>query len=413
METSRIMQMTPMGLIPEDWKVLSIAELGRNFSYGVGAEAIPYNGVDKYIRITDIDDESHQFIPNPLTSPSFYTEKHMLKPGDIVIARTGASVGKSYLYDYRDGNLIFAGFLMKFNVSGVDEKYISYHFFTQRYWNWISSESARTGQPGINIQQLKQFIIPCPKDENEQKKIADALSSVDELISAIDSAIEKKRLIREGMIQQLLTGVTRLQGFHDSWESKKMWELTAWDKYFIEVERYKQSKVIKYPYLLAADLVALSHEGGDVYLLSTGDFEGWTTVEKAGANLCEGEVVSIPWGGYANIKYTKGRFVTADNRIATSLDTTVLRNKFLYYFMLKNQDTINSFYRGAGLQHPSMLDVLDMEIFYPSVAEQDAIINTLSGIEDEISELELRRNKTYLIKQGMLQKLLTGKTRLI
>ena len=262
-------------------------------------------------------------------------------------------------------------------------------------------------------ENLRNTTFYAPESQEEQKKIANALSAVDNMIGALDEAIAKKRKIKEGLMQQLLTGKTRLSGFAGVWRVKKMWELTAWDKYFNEVDRSKQTKVIKYPYLLAADLTAMELQNGDVCLLSTGDFDGWTTAERAGKYLCEGEVVSIPWGGYANIKYTKGKFVTADNRIATSLNTNILSNKYLYYYMLTNQGLINSFYRGAGIQHPSMLDVLDMDIHFPSIEEQQAIVMTLSVAEDEIIDLKKKREKFTLVKQGMMQELLTGKTRLI
>lgn len=80
---------------------------------------------------------------------------------------------------------------------------------------------------------------------------------------------------------------------------RPIWELTIWDKRFNGVERKKQPKVINYPYLLAKDMKALERENGDVRLLSTGEYEGWTTEEVAQDFVCEGEIVSIPWGGYS------------------------------------------------------------------------------------------------------------------
>ena len=110
----------------------------------------------------------------------------------------------------------------------------------------------------------------------------------------------------------------------NSWEQRELWELTIWDKKFNEVESYKQPKVIKYPYVLADVFNQIEDPNGDVRLLSTGTYIGYTTKEKAGANLCCGEVVAIPWGGVANVKYFSGYFVTADNRIATSNNKNIL-----------------------------------------------------------------------------------------
>lgn len=135
-------------------------------------------------------------------------------------------------------------------------------------------------------------------------------------------------------------------------EFREVWELTAWDKKFNGIERDKQQKVINYPYVLANRFKELAQPIGSVRLLSTGDYVGWTTEELAGKNMCEGEIVAIPWGGQANVKYYNGKFVTADNRIATSLDTNILSNKFLFYWMLANNRLIESFYRGSGIKHP-------------------------------------------------------------
>lgn len=118
-------------------------------------------------------------------------------------------------------------------------------------------------------------------------------------------------------------------------EWKNLWEVTTWDKKFNAVSREKQPSVINYSYLLAVDLFKLEQKSGEVFLLSTGERKGWTTEELAGENLREGEVVAIPWGKSRPLrdvlKYYKGRFVTADNRIATSNDKERLSNKFLYY----------------------------------------------------------------------------------
>ena len=185
-------------------------------------------------------------------------------------------------------------------------------------------------------------------------------------------------------------------------EWKKMWEITTWDKKFQGVDKSMQSHIIQYPYLLAKDLFALSIPNGNIKLLSTGVQEGWTTEEVAGEYICEGEVVSIPWGkspGAKNpVKYYKGKFVTGDNRIATSTNPNVLNNKFLYYWLIKNSDLLDTFYRGAGIQHPSMYMVLMMDIPIPSLAEQTRIVgilDTFTASIDNLKEQIAERCKQY------------------
>lgn len=193
-----------------------------------------------------------------------------------------------------------------------------------------------------------------------------------------------------------------------------LWTVTIWDKKFNAVEKTKQSKIIHYPYLLAADLFALEQDGGDVFLLSTGEKTGWTTEKIAGKNLREGEVVSIPWGKSRPvkdvIKYYKGRFVTADNRIATSNDTDKLLNKYLYYWMLNQGEVIDTFYRGSGIKHPSMADILDMEIPIPPLPIQQEIVrilDTFTALEAELeaelkAELEKRKKQYEYYRDKLL-----------
>ena len=198
-----------LGPIPGDWEVKRIIDICDNYSYGVGAAAIKYDGRNQYIRITDIDDESRAFIPNPVTSPSYISEKCYVNNGDILIARTGNSVGKSYHYSPQDGKLIFAGFLMRIHVNSANSKYVFYNTLTTRYNNWICSESMRSGQPGISLEQIKQFIIALPPEE-EQTAIANVLSSMDKEIETLNTKLEKYRNLKTAMMQQLLTGKIRL-----------------------------------------------------------------------------------------------------------------------------------------------------------------------------------------------------------
>ena len=181
-------------------------------------------------------------------------------------------------------------------------------------------------------------------------------------------------------------------------EWKKIWELTIWDKKFNGVDKLMQPKVIKYHYYLANELTNLERNDGDIRILYTTDKVAYTSSEDVEGNISEGEVVAIPWGGNPTVKYYNGRFVTADNRIATSNDTAVLNNKYLYYFMLSRIDIIGSFYRGAGIKHPSMLSVLNMDIPVPSITEQTRIVGILDTFTASIENLKqqiAQRRKQY------------------
>jgi type I restriction enzyme, S subunit len=181
-------------------------------------------------------------------------------------------------------------------------------------------------------------------------------------------------------------------------EFKELWEVTTWDKRFNAVDNYKQKKVIKYHYLLANQLKSLQSEGGNIKLLTTNNSDLWTTEELAGNKISEGEIVAIPGGGTANVQYYKGKFLTTDNRIAISIDKNILNNKYLYYFMLNKTNELQSFYRGSGIQHPSMAKVLDLKIPLPPLPIQEEIVKILDSFTELEAELDAEldaRNEQY------------------
>ena len=185
----------------EGWRCVKLGDMCNRFSYGIGAPAIPYDGINKYIRITDIDDLSRAFAPSPLSSPSHFTTDHIVNEGDILLARTGASVGKSYLYNPGDGKLIFAGFLIRASVNSdvVDSHFLFLQTLTDRYWQWVAEESMRSGQPGLNINQYKELDIYIPS-LSEQRKIAEQITAIDNVLVDYNAQLEKARQLKAGMM---------------------------------------------------------------------------------------------------------------------------------------------------------------------------------------------------------------------
>ena len=184
----------------------------------------------------------------------------------------------------------------------------------------------------------------------------------------------------------------------DGVEYRPLWCLTAWDKRFNSVDRAKQPTVITYHYFLANELTALAVANGTVKLLTTNSSNIFTTEALAGNKISKGEIVALPWGGNPNIQYYKGKFLTADNRIATSLDTGILDTKFLYYVLLSRTEEIGSYYRGSGIKHPDMSKVLAMKIPLPPLPVQKEIVRMLddmAGLIDALEDELAARKKQY------------------
>ena len=188
----------------KEWEESTLGMISNNVMYGIGSSATKFDGVNKYIRITDIDEATNTFKPSPLTSPSGEIEpKYYLKKGDIVFARTGASVGKTYLYNQSDGKLVFAGFLIKIAVNNAhDSRFVFYQTQTYHYKKWVVVYSVRSGQPGINAEEYKKFKIKLPSKE-EQTKIANFLTAIDDKINVVNTQIEKMEEWKKGLLQQM------------------------------------------------------------------------------------------------------------------------------------------------------------------------------------------------------------------
>lgn len=193
----------------------------------------------------------------------------------------------------------------------------------------------------------------------------------------------------------------------DGVEWKHLYEVTVWDKRFNSVERYKQPTVIDYKkYFLGEEQKQLVSDGGSVKILTTYASNLYADENSVADYITDGEIVCIPWGGNAIVQYYKGKFVTGDNRIATSLDVNVLSNKYLYYMMQCNLHLIASFYRGSGIKHPDMSKVLDILIPIPPRPVQDEIVRILdkfTELEKELEkELELRRKQYEFYRDKLL-----------
>ena len=174
----------------------------------------------------------------------------------------------------------------------------------------------------------------------------------------------------------------------DGVEYKHLWEVTTWDKRFNAVENYKQPQVIKYKYFLASELKPLIVEGGTIKILTTNNSNLYTTEDLAEENYSEGEIIAIPWGGNPIVQYFNGKFLTSDNRIAVSNDTSYLNTKYLYYCLLDSIDIISTFYRGSGIKHPNMAKVLDFQIPIPPLPIQQEIVTILDKFTAREAELE-------------------------
>ncbi|MFM6219891.1 MAG: restriction endonuclease subunit S, partial [Dolichospermum sp.] len=233
-----------------DWTQTTLGMVSKNIMYGMNASAIAFDGKNKYIRITDIDDDNRTYLPSPLTSPSGKIEdKFKLQYWDIVFTRTGASVGKAYLYNPKDGNLFFAGFLVKFSITKNNPYFVFLQTLRSSYWSYVKATSMRSGQPGINAEEYKEFNFFIPSI-SEQTKIADFLITVDEKIAQLTQKCELLARYKKGVMQQLFSQELRFKDddgrdFPD-WEEKLFGDVFSFlntNSFSRELLNYEDGKV--------------------------------------------------------------------------------------------------------------------------------------------------------------------------
>ena len=183
-----------------------MGDIASSFEYGLNAAAKEYDEENKYIRITDIDDNTHEFLTDNLTSPDIDltgADNYKLTKGDILFARTGASVGKSYIYRISDGLVYYAGFLIRARIKEeYDEEFVFQNTLTDRYNKYIAVTSQRSGQPGVNAQEYSEFEIKVPKKE-EQTKIGIYFRNLDHLITLHQRKCDELKKMKKYMLQNM------------------------------------------------------------------------------------------------------------------------------------------------------------------------------------------------------------------
>ena len=213
------------------WEQRKLGEVALSFEYGLNVAAKEYDGVNKYLRITDIDDESHNFKNNELTSPDIdltNAYNFRLHEGDILFSRTGASVGKTFIYKKSDGIVYFAGFLIRARIkSEYDAEFIFQNTLCSKYEKYIKITSQRSGQPGVNAQEYAEYSFLIPKYK-EQKQIGKYFYYLDNLITLHQRKLDKLKNIKKSMLEKMFPKngsnipEIRFKGFTDAWEQRKL-----------------------------------------------------------------------------------------------------------------------------------------------------------------------------------------------
>lgn len=404
---------TEIGIIPQEWKVKRLVDLCQNTGdYGINAPAVPYReDLPTYLRITDIDGWGKFIETDKVSVDNPNSSQFILREGDIVFARTGATVGKTYLYDSKDGQLVFAGFLIRFtpNSNKAIPYYIKTCTETASYWNWVRVISQRSGQPGINSVEYGAIKLAVPPME-EQRKIADILGVWDEAIEKHSRLIEKLELRKRALMQRLLTGRTRLPGFTTPWQKVKLGEICK--------------RVIRRNEENCQNVMTISAQRGFV---SQTDFFN----KSVASSTLDNYYLVLNDEFRYNKSYSNGYPMGAIKRLKEA-DKAVVTTLYICFSITDKQKLSIDFFeqycengefnqglmkianeggRAHGLLNVTPTDFFSLVMLLPSLPEQKAIAEVLTTADDEIATHRKRLDALRLQKRGLMQQLLTGKTR--
>lgn len=407
-------KMTEVGVIPEDWEVKELSSIsaiksGKRLPKGslVTSSKTSY----PYIRVIDMN-MGYLNLSNIMYVPENVQpmiSKYIISKNDIYISVAGTLglVGK--IPEELDGANLTEN-ANRITEIQCNRDYLMYYMMSPLIQNVIEAERTIGAQPKLALQRIRDFYIVLPRDNREQTAIAAALSDVDSLISALTKKIEKKKAIKQGLMQQLLTGKKRLSGFNDKWKSMLLGDIAEVKDGTHQTPQYVKSggkPFYSVENVTADDFKNVKHISLEEHKALTSNYR----IEK-------GDVLMTRIGSIGCCKYVDW---DVDASFYVSLALLKINekydSKFISYLSniksFKEEVMLNSLVFAIP-QKINLGNISLIKVYIPtSKAEQTAIANILSDCDSEIAELEEKRDKYKEIKQGMMQQLLTGKIRLI
>lgn len=414
MKDTRKYKQTELGLLPEDWDVAKLGNIGY-FLKGNGISKSQANSGNLCaVRYGELYTLHHNYIKtyNSHISKEVALFSTKIQRGDILFACSGETkeeIGKCAAFvdeveAYAGGDVLI--------LRTDQEKYSDIFLGFLLNMPTAANQKAAKGQGDavvhISKTALENLSIPLPPIE-EQRRIASALTSIDNLIDSLDRLIAKKRDIKQGAMQQLLSVKKRLKGFTEPWVEKKLGDVVTNSTGLT----YSPNNVKKYGTLV---LRSSNIKNGKL-IFEDNVFVEMSIPERAKVHTND-LLVCVRNGSKALIG--KSAVITEDAEgMAFGAFMTILRANgieqiFLNYYW--QTDFVQKQVRdniGATINQITNADISDFDIYVPSsLTEQQAIAAVLTSMDNELSALEAKRKKYEQIKQGMMQQLLTGRIRL-
>ena len=385
------------------------------FEYGLNAAAKEFDGKNKYIRITDIDDASREFLLSDLSSPDICLDgmsKYLLSSGDIVFARTGASVGKTYIYRENDGIVYFAGFLIRAKVNqDNDAEFVFQSTLSPSYEKYIRITSQRSGQPGVNAQEYGEYDLFAPSKE-EQQRIGHFLRGIDNLITLHQRKYDKLQVLKKAMLEKMFpkngssVPEIRFKGFTDAWEQRKLGEVVE------RITRKNENLESTLPLTISAQHGLINQNEFFDKRIASKDVSGYFLVRNGEFAYNKSTSSDAPWGAIKRLdRYESGVLSTlyivfkiSDERKTSSDYIVTYYNTDLWHKGIQAIAAEGA--RNHGLLNVAPADFFETNLTMPKdYAEQQQIGSFFQQLDHLITLHQRELEKLQNIKKSMLEKM--------
>ncbi|HFR3766681.1 TPA: restriction endonuclease subunit S [Streptococcus suis] len=397
------------------WKPRKLGEVAISFDYGLNSAATEYDGENKYLRITDIDDDSREFNISNLTSPEinlFGLDEYRLSIGDILFARTGASVGKSYIYRSVDGKVYFAGFLIRVKIKDTfNPDFVFQNTLTSNYERFISITSMRSGQPGVNAQEYSNYEIMFPT-LSEQEAIGSFFSDLDQLITLHQRKLDDVKELKKALLQKMFPKGNgndfpelRFPEFTDAWKQRKLGEVAT----FAKGNGYSKKDLV-----IEGSPIILYGRLYTKYETVISEVDTFVSVEdnKKSVVYSEGGEVLVPASGESSLDIARAS-VVAKKGIILGGDINIIRlhsEIFPVFLALtisngKQQKGLSKRAQGKSVVHLHNSDLKKVDLDFPTLPEQEAIGSFFSDLDQLITLHQRQLDHLKLLKKALLQQM--------
>ncbi len=405
-------KMTEIGVIPEDWEVDVLGNIGESI---IGLTYSP-NNVCKYGKLvhrsSNVQGNKLAYDDNVFVDVSV-NDKLILRENDILICvRNGSRdlIGKSAIIKGRSIGETFGAFMSVFR-SEIHAYFVFYLILSNVIQRQINLSLGATINQ-ITNKALNSFVIPIPPTVKEQKAIATVLSDMDELIEKLDRLIVKKKLIKQGTMQQLLTGKKRLPGFSGEWEVKKLGDVGDFRGGNGFPIKYQGITTGTYPFYKVSDM---NNVGNELFLQSSNNWISKTVLNQINTFVFKKHSIVFAKIGAAIFlerkRILKQNSCVDNNMMAFIFDKEKYNYRFIHYLFTTIQ--LGKLVSATALPSLNGREISELIFQFPQLKEQKAIAQILSDMDGEIEKLEKKKEKYQQIKEGTMQVLLTGKIRLV